>query len=259
MLQKTTFKTEGIILRTLDYLESDRIVVFLTKDAGKVTGIAKGARKSRIRFANALEPFTHLSLILSQKKGGGMAFIEEATTIHHYPGLRVNLEKTLTASYLTELIDQFLLEEKPSPPVFSLLGEYLTLLEENQAVKNLVRFFELRFLRLMGYEPVLDRCTICAMPLQSFSSYGFSPSSGGIQCPGCTERRQTTDIIPASAGAIRTLLLGKNSPPHLMERIIMTEQCAGECRRLLYGFIRHLLGKELKSLSVLQEIQKMNL
>ena len=259
MLHKITFKTNGIVLRTLDYLESDRIVVLLTEDMGKMTGIAKGARKSRVRFANALEPFTHLSLILSQKKGSRMAFIEEATTIHHYPGIRASLEKTLTASYLLELIDQFLWEEKPSAPVFYLLCEYLALMEENQDRGNSVRFFELRFLSLMGYEPVLDRCTVCAAPLQSFSSYGFSPSSGGIQCPGCTKQRNTTDIIPTSVGAIRTLLLGKNSSPHLTERIIMTEQCAYECHRLLYGLIRHLLGKELKSLSVLQEIQKMNL
>ena len=259
MPHQTAFKTSGIVLRTIDYLESDRIVVLLTKDMGKMTGIAKGARKSRIRFANTLEPFTHLSLILSQKKGNRMAFIEETTTIHHYPGIRANLEKTLTASYFTELIDQFLWEEKPSSSVFYLLCEYLTLIEENQLVKNLIRFFELRILCLIGYEPVLDRCTTCASPLQSFSSHGFSPSSGGIQCPRCIAQRNTTDIIPVSMGAIRTLLLGKNSPPHLMERIIMTEQCAYECYRLLYGFIRHLLGKELKSLSVLQEIQKMNL
>jgi len=259
MLHKTTFKTNGIVLRTLDYLESDRIVVLLTEDVGKITGIAKGARKSRIRFANALEPFTHLSLILSQKKGSRMAFIEEAAIIHHYPGIRTNLEKTLTASYFMELIDQFLWEEKPSSPVLDLLCEYLTLMEKNQLGGNFVRFFELRFLRLIGYEPVLDRCTICAIPLQSFSSCGFSPSSGGIQCPRCIEQRNTTDIIPTSVGTIRTLLLEKNSLPQLMERIIMTEQCAYECRRLLYGFIRHLLGKELKSLSVLHEIQKMNL
>ncbi|MDR2861290.1 MAG: DNA repair protein RecO [Syntrophobacterales bacterium] len=259
MLHKTTLKTNGIVLRTTDYLESDRIVVLLTEDAGKITGIAKGARKSRIRFANVLEPFSHLSLVLSQKKGNRMAFIEEAATIHHYPAIRANLEKTLTASYFMELMEQFLWEEKSGTHIFQLACEYLALMEENHEGKSFVRFFELRFLQLLGYEPVLDRCTICASPLQSSSSYGFSPSAGGIQCPGCIEQRRTADIIPASVGAIRTLLLGKNSPPLLMERIIMTEQCACECRLLLCGFIRHLLGKELKSLSVLHEIQKMNL
>jgi len=258
MLNKITIKTNGIVLKTIDYLESDRIVVLCTEDAGKVTGIAKGARKSRIRFANTLEPFTCLSLVLSRKKGR-MAFIEEAAIVHHYPAIRADLEKTLTASYFMELIDQFLWEEKPSPRIFQLTREYLTLMEENQSGKSFVRFFELRLLRLMGYEPVLDRCTICAAPLQSFSSCGFSPSSGGIQCPVCVERRSTTDIIPTSVGTIRTLLLGKNSSPQIMDRIAMTDQCAHECYSLLYGFIRHLLGKDLKSLSVLREIKRMNL
>ena len=259
MLSKTTLKTNGIVLRTVDYLESDRIVILLTEDMGKITGIAKGARKSRVRFANVLEPFTCLSIILSQKKGSRMAFIEEATSIHHYPAIRADLEKTLTASYFMELIDQFLWEEKPSVNIFHLTCEYLTLMEKNQGGKSFVRFFELHFLRLLGYDPVIDRCTICASPLQSFSSCGFSPSSGGILCSKCIEQRNTTDIIPTSVGAIRTLLLGKNSSPHIMERITMTEQCAYECHHVLYSFIRHLLGKELKSLSILREIQKMNL
>ena len=51
------YQTEAIVLRLLDYGESDRIVTFCTNGYGKVRGIAKGARRSRKRFANALEPF----------------------------------------------------------------------------------------------------------------------------------------------------------------------------------------------------------
>lgn len=259
MIVKNTLKTQGIVLRTLDYSESDRIVSFITEEAGKITGIAKGARKSRKRFVNALEPFTCLSIVLTQKKGGKMAFIEETAIINHYPGIRSDLEKSLAAAYLMDLTDQFNLEGKRHPDLFHLISLFLSILEKEEYTDNMVRFFELRFLRLAGYEPVLDRCAICNTPLQSSLPYSFSPSSGGIRCHACHEHLGTTDGIPVSVGTIRTLLLGKDSEPALLNRIFMTEQCAQECRRLLSRFIRYLLGKDLKSLIVLNDVRRMGL
>jgi DNA repair protein RecO (recombination protein O) len=259
MIVKNIIKTQGIVLRTLDYSESDRIVSFITEDAGKITGIAKGARKSRKRFANALEPFTWLSIVLTQKKGGKMAFIEETTIVDHYPGIRSDLEKSLAAAYLMDLTDQFNLEGKRHPDLFHLISHFLSMLEKEKYTDNMVRFFELRFLRLTGYEPVLDRCSVCNTPLQSSLPYSFSPSAGGIRCHACHEHLGTTDGIPVSVGTIKTLLLGKDSEPTLMNRILMTEQCANECRRLLSRFIRYLLGKDLKSLNVLNDVRRMGL
>jgi DNA repair protein RecO (recombination protein O) len=112
MIASVHIKTRGIVLRLIDYAESDRIVSFLTEDFGKLTGIAKGARKSRKRFANALEPFTCLAVVFSKKKSAKMAFIEEAAIVDHYPCIRENLAKTLTAAYFMDLVDQFSLREK---------------------------------------------------------------------------------------------------------------------------------------------------
>jgi len=259
MIAPVHIKTRGIVLRAIDYSESDRIVSFLTEDFGKVTGIAKGARKSRKRFANTLEPFTCLSIVFSKKKGGKMAFIEEAAIIDHYPGIRENLEKTLTAAYFMDMVDQFLLEGKRNPEIFHLTCDFLVSLATGKYTEYMVRFFELRFLRLAGYEPVLDRCTSCNKPLQPNLPYSFSPSTGGLRCPPCAERLGSVDGIPVSVGSVRTLLLGKDSDPTFLNRIFMNDQCARECRLVLAGFIRYLLGKELKSLNVLNEVRKMGI
>ena len=70
---KTRQQTEAIVLRLLDYGESDRIVTFSTADFGKIRGIAKGARRSRKRFTNALEPFCHSRMIFSRKNPDSLA------------------------------------------------------------------------------------------------------------------------------------------------------------------------------------------
>ena len=64
---KSAQKTKAIVLRSIDYGESDRILTFLTDDFGKLKGIAKGARRSRRRFANALEPFSLSTLHFSRR------------------------------------------------------------------------------------------------------------------------------------------------------------------------------------------------
>ena len=259
MTGKIITRTMGIVLRSLDYGESDRIVAFLTADSGKITGIAKGARKSRIRFANTLEPFSLLDLNLTRRKGARMALLEEAAIIDHHAGIRSDLGKTLTAAYFVELVDQFLLEGKRNPEIFELTRDYLFLLDREKFSEHLTRFFELRFLRLAGYEPMLDCCGVCRHPLKSDIPYFFSPSHGGIRCRACAESHGNGDGFPVSVGTIRTLLLGKDADSPFLQRICMSDQCARESQHLLSRFIRYLLGKDLKSLHVLNDVRRLGL
>ena len=109
---KSAQKTRAIVLRSLDYGESDRIVTFLTDEFGKLKGIAKGARRSRRRFANALEPFSLSTILFSRRGSGGLAFIEGSDVINHFAGIRADLDRTLVASYVVELADHFSVEGK---------------------------------------------------------------------------------------------------------------------------------------------------
>jgi DNA repair protein RecO (recombination protein O) len=256
MTGKISIKTRGIVLRVIDYGESDRIIHLLTEESGKVTGIAKGARKSRKRFANVLEPFSHLSVTLSMRNSS-MAFIEEAAIIDHYSAIRSDLEKMLTAAYFMELIDQFVPEGKHQPEIFALGVDHLLLLDTTKLSPQIVQFFELRLLRLVGYEPVLDRCISCSRPLQNSLAYLFSPSRGGVRCLACHDTQHTGDGIPVSVGTLKTLLLGKQSDTPLHQRLHVSDQCVQECRHLLSHFIRYLLGKDLKSLNVLNDVRRM--
>jgi len=175
MHAKTTHRTAAFVLRVLDYGESDRIVTFYTEDFGKLKGIAKGAKRSRRRFANALEPFSCLEILFSRRGRDGLALIEDSTPICHYASLRADLERTLIASYLIDLTDQFTLEGKRQADIYRLLAGFLDLVAQGPALESLWRFFELRLLKLTGYEPVLDRCLACRSLLDPDQSYQFVP------------------------------------------------------------------------------------
>jgi DNA repair protein RecO (recombination protein O) len=257
ILTRTELRTEAIVLRAIDYGESDRIVTFCTRDFGKVRGIAKGARRSRKRFANALEPFCCSRILFSRKNPESLALIEGCDVLSHFPGIRADLEKTLAASCLIDLTDQFTPEEKKSASSFCLLLDFLRLLEESVLTEAMLRFFEVRLLRISGYSPVLDQCTCCRTPIVKERAYRFDAARGGLTCSICAPGGR--EAIPVSLGTIRTLLLAQEMEIGRLGRLFLSDQSADESRRLLAHFIRHLLGREPKSVHVLNEIRRLGI
>lgn len=257
MQPRLNYETEAIVLRHLDYGESDRIITFYTADFGKVKGIAKGARRSQKRFANTLEPFSHIQLLFSRRHQEGLALIEAGKVINHYARIRGHLNKTLYASYLVDITDQFTMENKINGGLFRLVGDFLELLDTGSAAEDLVRFFEMRLLRLVGYEPLLDRCLICHAPVTNGAMYHFSVREGGLKCGLCAPTGY--DSLCVSPGTIKSMLLGKDLERDKLCRLILSEQCARESRHFLERFIAHLLGKELKSLQVIREIRELGI
>jgi DNA repair protein RecO (recombination protein O) len=254
---RTQQQTEAIVLRVIDYGESDRIVTFCTADFGKIRGIAKGARRSRKRFVNALEPFSCSRVHFSRRGPDSLALIEGCDILSHFPGIRADLEKTLAASYLIDLTDQFTPEDKKSETSFYLLYNFLQLLEETAMTEALLRFFEMRLLRISGYDPVLNHCLCCKTPIGKQAAYRFDAAKGGLTCNVCEP--ESPDAIPVSLGTIRTLLLGREMEIDRLGRLLLSGRSADESRRLLAYFIRHILGRELKSVHVLNEIRRLGI
>ncbi|HET6489506.1 MAG TPA: DNA repair protein RecO [Syntrophales bacterium] len=251
---KSAQKTRAIVLRSLDYGESDRILTFVTDEFGKLKGIAKGARRSKRRFANALEPFSLSTILFSRGGRGGLALIEGSDVINHFAGIRDDLDRTLVAAYVAELADHFSMEGKRNLPLFDLLTDYLGFIESGQMTETAERFFELRLLKSSGFEPVLDRCVTCGTPLETIGSPLFDCHEGGIRCARCTVNRP--DLIPVSVGTLKTLLLGRDIDFAKMPRVGLSGPMARESREILGCFVRHLIGREIKSLNVLGEVRK---
>jgi DNA repair protein RecO (recombination protein O) len=254
---RTQQQTEAIVLRVIDYGESDRIVTFCTADFGKIRGIAKGARRSRKRFVNALEPFSCSRVQFSRRGPDSLALIEGCDVLSHFPGIRADLEKTLAASYLIDLTDQFTPEDKKNETSFFLLQDFLRWLDGTAMTDALLRFFEIRLLRISGYDPVLNHCLCCKTPIGQQAAYRFDAAKGGLTCNVCGPG--ISDAIPVSLGTIRTLLLGREMEIGRLGRLILSGQSADESRRLLAHFIRHILGRELKSVHVLNEIRRLGI
>jgi DNA repair protein RecO (recombination protein O) len=250
------FTTNAIVIRSLNYGESDKILTFFTKDFGKLKGIAKGARRSRKRFQNALGLFSHLRLIFFDKEGMGLVRAESCDILHSFPKIKEDLKKILYGNYYLELANEMAGEREENREAFLLLLSFLSDLEEMEPQEEQLRLFEIRMLSLFGYRPNMGRCDLCKKDwedLKEVSAVFFSLEKGAMLCERCSKTRN--NLIPLSLGTAR--LIEKISQLELskIQRLRFTFQALSESRELLPKFISYQLGKELKSLKALKDIE----
>jgi DNA repair protein RecO (recombination protein O) len=254
MIGRNVQKTRAVVLRTLDYGESDRIITFFSEDFGKLKGIAKGARRSKRRFANALELFSLSNVLFSRGGRGGLSLIEGADVVSHHPGIREDLEKTLIATYFAELVDGFSAEGKKNAELFSLLEDFLEFLDREALQAGIERFFEMRLLKLTGYDLHIRGCLACRKQLDEISEPAFIPAEGGIRCRTCL--KNATTALSVAPGTLKTLIAGSQTDLQMISRLVVSDRMARESRAVLGAIIEHILGKALKSLKVLDDMRK---
>ena len=166
------------MLRSWAYGESDKIVSLLTRDFGKVRGIAKGAKRSRKRFLNVLEPFTLVQLRFHERPNSPLAFIHACDWVYVFRAITRTLAKIVHASYLVEITDELTRDGDDCLPLFDHLRDGLRFLEENAPSSEFLTAFELTLLRLAGFQPTLEHCQRCGAkpsPGHGNGRWEFSP------------------------------------------------------------------------------------
>jgi DNA repair protein RecO len=178
------YKTEGIVLRSINLAETDKLVTFMTEKYGKLKCVAKSARKLKSRFAASLEPMSCIHLIFFGKEGQVLYRLNTSDIIESFQSVRDDFGKLYTGIYFNELIDVMVPEMQRESKIFQLLKESLETLARGNSLETLRRVFEMRLLALSGYTPHLDQCVRCKGRLDD-DWVGFSYHRNGIVCTSC--------------------------------------------------------------------------
>jgi len=245
----------AIMLRTIQYGDYDSIVTFFALEYGKVSLIAKGARKSRKRFAGVLELFSELNVTWTQGRNRGLPFLQEAVVVCPFEHLRTNISRTAYASYWCELVYRWMQQGQKQPAVYQLLEHVLNALNAGNISEEVLHVaFQLHFMQMNGFGPTLDRCIGCQRPLDQFPEAGvsFKVKQGGISCTACGPCKPGE--LPISKGTVKHLHWVLNTPLINLHRIRFSKQAVRESCRLLEAFIPCHLGQETKSLKLLKEL-----
>lgn len=242
----------AIVLRARDYAEADRIVTLLTRDAGKLSGIAKGAKSSRRRFERKLEPFSHVMLSFRRRPHGELVFITRAEAASlAQPTIDDDLAKIALGSYMLELADALTREEAEAAGAYHLLAAALTALGRRGAGLALRQAFELHLLQWAGYGLEFNRCRGCsAEPAAHDGSLAFVVTRGGLLCARCRGEAGAGAIRLSAASALTLGRLGRMA----LEGADQPQACGPDGALALARFIASILDRRLRSLEFLDSM-----
>ncbi len=245
------YKTEAIVLRTMDFGEADRVLTVLTPRLGKLRVIAKGVRRPRSRIGGALQPFSDVQLVLAV----GRTFDVVTSTSLEDPhlGLRNDLHSTAAAWYVVELTDRFCEGAADSHDAFRLLAQTLCALDAGSEVTRdvVTRWFELALLDAMGFRPELSRCLECGASIEPEGNV-YSPVGGGVVCGQC--RHAAHGATSISADALKVMRHLQRTPLVGVLRLTLVSALQREVERLLHATLSAVLERELRSRDFLDEV-----
>ena len=206
------YKEQGIVLRTMNLGEADRIVTILTQGTGKIRAVAKGVRKTRSKFGARLDPFTHVDLLLY--KGRELDIVTQADIITSFRELRGDYNRFTAGEMILEAADRVIEDREPNTRVFMLLLTSIRrLIEPESDAGTIADSFLLRLTSLAGFRPALTACAECRRP----DVVRFSIQQGGMVCESC----RTGGTIRVGEGTVpylTALLDGEPGVPEVAAR-----------------------------------------
>ena len=244
------FSDEGVVLRRRAFAEADRILVVITRDHGKVSVLARGARRARARNAAGLDLLTRSELVLIP--GRGMVVLAQARSVGlPWPGS--DLLRTACGGVLAELADATLEEGHPDPQLYQLVAEARDRMADPAGDPRLeLAVAAFRIAAAGGYLPELHHCAGCGKELGDRDG-GFLPALGGILQGSCWGFQPGAQ--PCSAAALRVLRRMEIDDQPTLRRLRWSEPLREQVESILLAHLEHHLDRPMKAARVLAELR----
>jgi DNA repair protein RecO (recombination protein O) len=250
-VQERIRKVEAIVISHSDYGEADRILNLFTREMGKARAIAKGVRKEHSRKAGHVEPFTCTTLMLA--KGASFWIVSQAETVDAFTPIREDLTKTAQAAYVVELLERFTSEDEIHLSLYRLVKETLERIAGQVDTFQTLRYFEMRFLEMVGYRPELFHCVQCRTEIQAEDQF-FSILQGGVMCPRCGGIADSTR--PVSMLVLKYLRHFQRSDYKDVEQVNVPPLVRQEMEKFMQAYFIYLAERKLNTPAFLREIRK---
>ncbi len=233
-------KATALVLRVVEWSETSSIVTLLTREFGKVRGLAKGARRPKGPFESALDLLSTCQIVFLRKSSDALDLLTEAKLERRFRPRAGDLASLYAGYYVAELLNDLTDDYDPHPLLFDAAQETLLGLSGGEGSTSLlVLRFELTALEVLGHLPSLETCADCGKPVEGAGRVAFGMLAGGVLCQQC--RPGKPQVVSLSPQAVQIL---RQSTDHTGEALAAPPDRAhlGEVRGLMNGYITHLLG-----------------
>lgn len=194
----------GVVLKTTPLRESDLLVQLFTDEHGRVSAVARGARKSQRRFAGALSLLVLARFDLGRRPRGDLWGLDSAEVVREWTEVSRDVVGVAHASYIAELVGAMLPPEAPDPDALLLILQTWDSLAVAGPSPGALRAVELALLDLAGHRPALDACAACgATDLETNAV--FDPTRGGVVCRRCAATSRGPSVRPVDSTTLAYL------------------------------------------------------
>ena len=248
--------SEAIVLRTYRVGEADKMVVFLTRQHGKIRGRAKGARRPRSKFGGSLEIGTEIELTFFEKESREMVSIDHCDIIRSGFSYSGDPLLACTLAYFADLVDSFAPDREPNVKLYRLMNAAAASLTSGADPTRLARYFEAWVLRLGGFYPTGKTCSVCGAKLiQDGAHYVLDEHQ--LQCARCGRRARNG--VSLSLASLRYLEQIWHRPPGELPAppAQEAEQVLDELAKLNRRLICQQLDREPNSLPILEDMLRL--
>ena len=180
-------EVKGLVLRTVDLKESDRLLTIFTEEQGIVTALAKGARSLKSRKMSSTQQFCYSSFVLYAQ--GDKYWIKEASLIESFFGIRNSIEGLALAAYIVEVLADVGVEDKEVELLRLALNSLYAISSEKYDLNKVKAVFEMRAMSILGFMPEVLECHTCA---RRDGNFYFDIMAGAIECFECHKRSEAS-------------------------------------------------------------------
>jgi DNA repair protein RecO (recombination protein O) len=237
---------EAIVLRTWPFEEADLLVSLLTREQGRIKGVARHAMRSRRRFGGALEPMTYVRATYAEKPKQELVRLDAFEILWSPLKGPIDYERTAALELVAEVLEEALPEQAPEDAVFRLS---LAVMDEMQVGKVWmpVTYFALWMSRLMGWMPALGHCVACGLDLRGGTVW-WSPAADGVTC-GDDKRGGSAALSAASVAEARRFF---QTPVEELAKEEWPKGRAADLRSFAVGLLERHLERRIRSARALE-------
>lgn len=252
--------TEAIVLKSMKYRDTSKIVTLYTRNFGRLSVIAKGARARNNKFGSSLEPAMHVTAVLYKKEQRDLHLLSKCETGTRFRYIRGDLERLSIAMAVVELVHRVAHQEERNEGLFELLLSTLETIENaTKNPRNALYFFETKLCEILGFKPDLSVCMRCNRVLDEenvgLPGIGLELHHGGVLCTSCTQHTRPVKII--SPPVLRVLQRLQEMPhPDMSPSITLQPDVRNHVGETLRRYLQsHIEGlHDLKSEEVFASI-----
>ena len=236
-------KSSAIVLRLVEFSETSFIVTLFTRDFGKVSALAKGARRPKGPFESALDLLALVRIVFLRKSADVLDLLTEAKLDRRFRAAGRDLNRLYAGYYVAELLAELTDTHDPHPELFDAANEALLALGGDVSPTTVVLWFELLALNQLGHAPALHQCAACGREVETEGRVPFGLLAGGLLCATC--RSGQRQVVSLRSESIQTLQRFSSATTDWTSLVVPLAE-RGELRGLLNNYLNHLTGHRLR-------------